>query len=260
MTHTSAKPSLFVKGLMALLTVKAFLHLAAILSGYGLHRDEFLYLAEGHHPMWGYMEGPPVIGWVAGISQLILGGTLWAAKLPVLLVGLLSIWLIFEMVREFGGNHRAQFLAGAGWLLSPVYLGTNNLFQPVSFNQFCWLLIGLAWVRVINHKRAKDWYILGVATGLALLTKYSVVFYLVGLLAGILLTSQRSMLVSKYCWRAAGIALLMWLPNLWRQFGYEFPVVSHMRELSDTRLVNMSASDFLVPQLLLRVMIMIIWL
>lgn len=260
MPHTSAKPSLFIKGLVVLLTIKASLHLAAILSGYGLHRDEFLYLAEGHHPMWGYMEGPPVIGWVAGISQLVLGGTLWAAKLPVLLVGLLSIWLIFELVREFGGDRRAQFLAGAGWLLSPVYLGSNHLFQPVSFNQFCWLLIGLAWVRVINHRRGNDWYILGAVTGLALLTKYSVVFYLAALLVGILLTPQRKMLTSKYCWRAMGIALLMWLPNLWWQFSYDFPVVSHMRELSETQLVNMSASDFLLPQFIFHALSIIIWL
>ncbi len=99
----SSKPALFREGLIGLLVVKAILHLTAILNGYGLHRDEYLYLAEGHHPMWGYMEGPPVIGWVAGISQFILGGTIWAAKLPVLAVGLLSLWLLCELVREVGG-------------------------------------------------------------------------------------------------------------------------------------------------------------
>lgn len=260
MHKAAAKPPLFVKGLVALLAMKLILHLAAILSGYGLHRDEFLYLAEGHHPLWGYMEGPPVIGWVAGITQFIFGGTLWAAKLPVLLVGLLSIWLILEVVREFGGERRAQFLAGAGWLLSPVYLGTNHLFQPVSFNQFCWLLIGLAWVRVVNHRRAKDWYVLGVVTGVGLMTKYSVVFYLAALLAGILLTPQRQLLTSKYCWRAVGIALLMWLPNLWWQFRNDFPVVAHMRELAETQLVNMSAADFLLPQFIFHALSILIWL
>lgn len=260
MSASPARPALFRNGLIFLLLAKCLIHLAAIASDYGLHRDEFLYLTEGHHPMWGYMEGPPVIGWIAGISQLLFGGTVWAAKLPVLLVGLLSIWLVLHLVREFGGDARAQFLAGAGWLLSPVFLGSNHLFQPVSFNQFCWLLIGLAWVRIIKYRRPADWYLLGAVAGLGLLTKYSVVFYLVALLAGILLTQQRQLLASKYSLRAAAIALLLWLPNLWWQYRHDFPVVDHMRELSETQLVNMSAIDFLAPQFVFHALSVLIWL
>lgn len=201
-----------------------------------------------------------MIGWVAGISQTIFGGTIWAAKLPVLLVGLLSLWLLFELVREMGGGKYAQLIAGAGWLLSPIYLGTNALFQPVSFNQFCWLLTGLALVRLINHQRPKDWYTLGLVVGLGLMSKYSIVFYLLALLGGLLLTDQRSLLRDKHLWRAAGIALLMWLPNLWWQFSRGFPVVAHMRELSETQLVNMSAADFLAPQFLFHALSILIWL
>ncbi|TXF88237.1 glycosyltransferase family 39 protein [Neolewinella aurantiaca] len=259
--HTpTPKPGLFQKGLFGLLAAKTLLHLTAILNGYGLHRDEYLYLAEGHHPLWGYMEGPPVIGWVAGISQLIFGGTIWAAKIPVLIIGLLSLWLLCEMVRELGGGKHAQLIAGAGWLLSPVYLGSNALFQPVSFNQFCWLLTGLALVRLINYQRPKDWYILGGVAGLGLMTKYSIVFYLFSLLAGLLLTEQRSLLRSKHLWRSVGIALVMWLPNLWWQFNHGFPVMAHMQELSETQLVNMSAMDFLVPQFLFHALGVLIWL
>ena len=109
-THPT-KPGLFRQGLIGLLIVKILLHLTAILNSYGLHRDEYLYLAEGHHPLWGYMEGPPVIGWVAGISQLVFGGTVWAAKVPVLVVRLLSLWLVCELVREIGGGKYAQFIA-----------------------------------------------------------------------------------------------------------------------------------------------------
>ncbi|MEM9931681.1 MAG: glycosyltransferase family 39 protein, partial [Bacteroidota bacterium] len=225
-----------------------------------LHRDEYLYLAEGHHPLWGYMEGPPIIGWVAGISQLVFGATVWAAKLPVLLVGLLSLWLVFQFVRELGGNKYAQLIAGAGWLLSPAFLGSNNLFQPVSFNQFCWLLTGLAWVRVINYQRPKDWYLLGGVVGLGLLTKYSIVFYLLGLAGGVLLTKERRFLANKYCWQAVGIALLMWSPNLWWQYSYGFPVASHMQELASTQLVNMSTADFLIPQFLVHFAGLFIWL
>ncbi|WP_273445391.1 glycosyltransferase family 39 protein [Neolewinella agarilytica] len=258
--NSSSQPSIHRNTLIGLLVSKFLLHLVAVLNGYGLHRDEFLYLAEGSHPMWGYMEGPPIIGWVAGLSRLVFGTSVWAAKFPVLLVGMLSLYLLLKLVTELGGGKRGQIIAGVAWLLSPVFLGSNALFQPVSFNQFCWLLIGLAWVRVVNHERAKDWYILGLVTGLALMTKYSVVFYLLALLVGILLTPQRKLLAGKYLWRAAAIALLMWLPNLAWQFYYDFPVVSHMQELAETQLVNLSLADFLLPQFLFHTAGVFVWI
>lgn len=210
--------------------------------------------------MWGYMEGPPVIGWVAGLSRLFLGSSVWAAKLPVLLVGLVSIYLLLQLIKEFGGGRYAQLIGGLAWTLSPVFLGSNYLFQPVSFNQFGWLLIVVALVRVIKYTRPKDWYILGGVTGFALLTKYSVVFYLFALLVGLLLSPQRKLLLDKHLWRAAGIALVMWLPNLIWQYSYDFPVVSHMEELASTQLVNMSVGNFLAPQFLFHAGGVVVWL
>jgi hypothetical protein len=247
---TPTTPSIHRPILFGLQAVKIFLTTAAVLMGYGLHRDEYLYLAEGSHPMWGYMEGPPMIGWVAGVSRLFLGSSVWAAKLPVLLVGLLCLYLLLKLVTELGGGKYAQLIAGAAWLLSPAYLGSNYLFQPVSFNQLAWLVIGLCLVRVVKYGRPKDWHLLGGVVGLALMTKYSVVFYLLALFAGLLLTPQRALLKKRKLWEAAGIALVIWLPNLLWQWYYEFPVVTHMEELARTQLVNMSTADFLVPQVL----------
>lgn len=210
--------------------------------------------------MWGYMEGPPVIGWVAGLSQLVFGQTIWAAKIPVLLVGLISLYLLVTLVREFGGNKWAQLLAGTAWMLSPAYLGSNNLFQPVSFNQFCWLLIALLWVRVVRYQRAQDWYWLGGAVGLALLTKYSALFYVVTLGGGMLLTPQRKLFLDKHCWIAAGIALTMWAPNVWWQFAHDVPLMTHMEELAATQLVNVSALDFIVPQFIFQGWGLLLWI
>ncbi|MEO0733600.1 MAG: glycosyltransferase family 39 protein, partial [Bacteroidota bacterium] len=253
-------PTLHRPTLLGLLLLKAGLHILAIVNGYGLHRDEFLYLAEGSHPAWGYMEGPPVIGWAAGLSKLLFGSSALAAKVPVLLVGLASVYLLLRLVREFGGGRYAQLIAGTAWVLSPAFLGSNALFQPVSFNQFCWLLIGLALVRTIKYRRPQDWYVLGGVTGLALLTKYSVVFYLLALGVGLLLTPQRKLFLDKHLWRAASIAFVMWLPNLLWQYHYGFPVVSHMEELATTQLVNVSPADFLVSQFLFHWAGLVVWI
>jgi hypothetical protein len=50
---------------------------------------------------------------------------------------------------------------------------------------------------------------------------------------------------------AAALAFLVLLPNLIWQFNHDFPVVSHMKELTDSQLVNMKPVTFLTEQLLM---------
>ncbi|MEO0790494.1 MAG: glycosyltransferase family 39 protein, partial [Bacteroidota bacterium] len=228
--------------LWSLLGAKALLHTLAIVNGYGIHRDEFLYLAMGDHPMFGYLECSPMIGWIATLSTSIFGSSILAAKLPVLIIGLASIWILLRLVTELGGSHEAQLIAGLGFVLSPAYLGSNNLFQPVSFNQFCWLLLAFTTVRVVKYERRADYLWLGATLGVGILTKYSIVFYSTALIAGLLISPQRRMLKSKNVLFAGGLALLISLPNIIWQVVNGFPVLNHMRLLSSSQLVNMETA------------------
>src|SRR5215831_15456427 len=45
---------------------------------YGYFRDELYYLACGEHPAWGYVDQPPLIGWVAWLLEHTIGISLWA--------------------------------------------------------------------------------------------------------------------------------------------------------------------------------------
>ena len=182
------------------------------------------------------------------------------------------------MVRDLGGKKYAQLIGGFGFLISPAFLGSNNLFQPVSFNQFMWLLSAFVMVRIVKnladkevdldmpnfenlaYLRTKNWYWLGIVAGLGFLTKYAIVFFFAAMIGGLLLSRHRKVFLTKYPYISLGIALIIAAPNLWWQFAHGFPIVRHMNELSETQLVNVSATDFLIPQFLDHFGATLIWL
>ena len=229
-------------------------------SDFGLHRDEYLYLAEGDHLAWGFMEVPPMIPFLAWLIKSTLGVSEVSVRLFPALIGVASIYLIALMVREMGGKKIAQISAAAGFLVSPIFLGSNNLFQPVSFNQFWWLAIVFIVVKIINDQRSNYWYMLGVCVGLAVLTKYSVAFLVLSLLISVLISRHRKLILNKFMVGSVLIALLIALPNIIWQVNYDLPVVRHMSQLASSQLVNMSIMDFTVPQFLFQFGTSLLWL
>jgi 4-amino-4-deoxy-L-arabinose transferase-like glycosyltransferase len=225
---------------------KFIIHLGAN-NIYGLHRDEYLYFAEGQHLAWGYMEGPPMIGFLAWIAQLF-GGSPFVIRLLPALIGAASIFLIGTLVKDLGGKKWAVFLACLAFIISPAFLRSNMLFQPVSFNQFFWLLSAFWLVRIIRYERNQDWYFLGITIGLGLMTKYSIIFFVGAMLLASLFSRQMVWFKTRYPYIAMIIAFVLFLPNLVWQWHHHFPVLDHMRELAETQLVHVDTVHFFVDQ------------
>ena len=229
-------------------------------TNYELHRDAFLYIELGNHLDWGFHSVPPSIGVFANISRFILGDTTFAIRFFPAVVGCISIFLIGLMVKELGGNRWAQGIACLAFLTSPAFLRSNTLFQPVSFNQFYWLLLSFLIFRLIRTGKPGYWIWFGIVAGLAFLNKYSVVFYLAGFVLALLLGDLRKWLKTWHPYAAAGIALLIALPNLIWQYSHQWPVVSHMKELADTQLVHVRIDLFILEQFLMNIPAVIIWM
>ncbi len=63
--------------------------------------DEAFFYWWGVYKDWGYYDHPPMVGWLIGLMRALLGDTLWAIRLPVVLLPLL-------------------LGAALGWALKPV--------------------------------------------------------------------------------------------------------------------------------------------
>lgn len=241
-----------------LIVLKIVLHLIAI-NKYGFHRDEFLYLVQGNHLMWGYLEVPPFIAVLGKIATGLFGSSIVGIRLFPLLAGVLILWLIGQMVKELGGSTLAILFAGLAFVFSPMFLRVNHLFQPVSFNQLWWVVISYLLIKIINANQSRSWYFLGIAAGLGFLTKYSILFFVFALLFGILLSRHRKWFMRKEFYLAIIIAFIIALPNLIWQYTHDFPIVNHMNELATSQLVNVRPSDFLVEQILFHFSGSIVW-
>ena len=73
---------------------------------YEPHRDEFLYLAEGRHLAWGYLEVPPLLSLFAWFTHLLGNSVFWIKFWPNLF-GSLTFILCARIVSRAGGGRLA---------------------------------------------------------------------------------------------------------------------------------------------------------
>src|SRR5438034_10194808 len=134
----------------------------AVADRYGWHRDELYYLASSRHLSLGYVDYPPVTPLLARLDQALFPGSLPGLRLLPVLAGAAVIVIAALIARELGGNGLAQALSGLAVLISPLFIGTNILFQTVSFDQLVWAIACLLFVRLLRAADPREWLWLGL--------------------------------------------------------------------------------------------------
>ncbi len=227
-------------------------------SFYQPHRDEFLYLAEGHHMAWGYMEVPPLLSVFAWLTNLFGDSMFWIKIWPALF-GAFTFILVGKIILSLGGKTFALFL---GWLPFVIdgYMRLFFLFQPNFLEVFFWTAIAYSIITYIQTQKNSWLYIFGICTGLGMMSKYSVAFYVVSIAAGLLITRHRKIFLNKHFYYAAIIALIIFLPNLIWQYNHRFPVITHMSELQDEQLKFINPLEFVISQFMMNLPCVYIWI
>jgi hypothetical protein len=225
---------------------------------YEPHRDEFLYLAEGQHLAFGFMEVPPVLSVFAWLIHALGDGMFWIKLMPSLF-GAATFIVAGKIIQSLGGKSFALILLFFSFLFG-AYLRMFFLFQPNAPEIFFWTMIAFSFIRFAQTKKNKWLYVFGVSVGLGMLSKYSVAFYTVSILLGLLFTKHRTVFFNKHFWYASLIGFIIFLPNIIWQWQNHFPIVVHMNELQQTQLQYINPVGFLTDQLLLFFPCFFIWL
>ncbi|AZB10272.1 glycosyl transferase [Chryseobacterium sp. G0162] len=234
--------------LILFIIVKFILQYTLVSPEYDLQRDEYLHLDQGNHIAWGYISVPPVSSWISWLIKVLGDSVFWIRFFPALF-GALTIVVVWKAVEELKGGLFACILAALGLLFSSL-LRLNMLYQPNSLDVLLWTSFFYILIKYINTEKVSWLYWGGVIFGIGILNKYNIVFLALGFLPALLLTKQRRIFANPHTYGAALLALVIIFPNLIWQYHNGFPVIHHMKELSEIQLVNVNRFDFLKSQLL----------
>lgn len=234
--------------LLGFIILKFVLQYLLISPEYDLQRDEYLHLDQAHHLAWGYLSVPPVTSWISYIIFLLGNTVFWIRFFPALF-GALTLFIVWKTIEVLKGNLYALIL-GATCILFSSLLRINMLYQPNSLDVLCWTGFYYVIIQYISTQKPKWFFIGAILFAFGFLNKYNILFLLIGLLPALLLSGQRKILVEKKLYAALILGLLLILPNLLWQFNNHFPIVHHMKVLSQTQLVNVDRAGFLKEQIL----------
>jgi hypothetical protein len=233
--------------LIGFILLKFVLQYSLISSDYDLQRDEYLHLDQAHHLAWGYLSVPPFTSWISYIIYLLGNSVFWIKFFPALF-GALTMVVVWKAIEELKGNLFALIL-GATCVLFSSLLRLNTLYQPNSFDVLCWTTIYFILIKYINSENTKWLYIGAIVFAFGFLNKYNIGFLFIGLVPALLITQQRRIFAQPKLYAALILGLVLITPNLLWQFQNNFPVVHHLKELSETQLVHVNRLDFLKSQL-----------
>jgi hypothetical protein len=247
---TAPLPPLDRVALVVLVAVKVLLHVPG-LTRYGYFRDELYFLDLARHLDWGYVDCAPLVAVYAKVG-LLLGGSLPALRVLPMLAGAALVALTMVMTRELGGGRFAQALAGLCVVAVPMYLVIDGLMTMNAFEPLFWM--GCAWIvmRIVRTGDSRLWLWFGVLAGLGLQNKHSTVFFGAAALVGLLLSPLRRELLRRWIWLGAGLALLIFLPNLVWQAAHDFPTLEDLANVRRMgKNVVLSPVDFVTQQVLI---------
>jgi hypothetical protein len=217
-------------------------------SRYGYHGDELYFIACGDHLAWGYVDQPPLVPFVARLSRLLMGDSLFSIRFFPALAHAGLVFLTGWMARTLGGNRFAQGLAALAVLVGPVFLFSGNTLLT-GFEPF-WTVCAFLLILILRDHQRKLWLLFGAAAGIGLLNKHAILFWLLGLVLGLLMTAPKEFL-NRWIWIGATLGLIIAFPNIVWEQQHHWVTLQAIRQSREFNRLPFSFSNFWFTQVVL---------
>jgi hypothetical protein len=142
----------------------------------------------------------------------------------------------------FGGGRFGQVLAALATACAPVVIGATHIGNTTPIELLAWAVVLLCAATALLRHRPRWWLGAGVAAGAGLEDNNLMVTLLAALALGILVSEHRPVLRTRWPWLGAGIAAVIWTPNVIWQATHGWPQLAMASALHQQ---NNTPADYL---------------
>jgi Dolichyl-phosphate-mannose-protein mannosyltransferase len=213
----------------------------ALSSRYGFLQDELYFIEAGRHLAFGYVDQPPIAPLLTRITG-VLGVSPTAIRIAPALAGAAVVVIAAKFAELFGAGRFGRVLAALVTACAPLVLALAHLGITEPFDLLAWAVVLLCVTVAVLRDRPRYWLGAGAAAGLGLEDNNLMVLLLICLAIGLLGPARRAVLRTRWPWLAAGLAALIWAPNVIWQASHGWPEVTMAGALHQ---LNTTRADYL---------------
>jgi hypothetical protein len=229
-----------------LIIIKIAIHL--LLPEYGIHRDEYFYIAIGDQFSFHNLDMAPLSPLYLRLVTLLFGYSIKVIHFASALCGAVSLLFACLITRELGGKKYAVLLSGLFFLFSG-FLIFGSIFTYDSLDFLIWVAVIYLLVRILKGENPKLWIPIGLLLGLGILNKLTILFLGLAIFISLWLVPQRTQFKSKWIWIGGLIALAFSIPFLIWQFNNDWYFIDFTANYGGGLSYRASLPEFLWNQL-----------
>ena len=197
-----------------------------------LYGDEAYYWGWSRSLEFGYYSKPPFMGWTISLFTSIFGNSVFAIKLPSLVLEPLTAIFIFIIADELF-DKKVAFFSGLGFFTIPAISISSFIISTDVFLLLFWAMALMFFIKAMKNDKFIYWILAGIAGGFGLLSKYTMILFPIALFIYLALSKDnRSILKNKNLYIAMLIAMIIFLPNLIWNYNHEFVSFTHTKDIS----------------------------
>jgi hypothetical protein len=232
---------------------------ALIAGRYDAFRNELYFIVCGRHPAFGYVDQPPLVPFLAALTQAA-GDNVWLLRFPAIVAAALLVGVTIALARLLGARTRGAWLAGLAAGSAPMLVALTSTLTTATFEPLAWTIVAYAVVRALVRDEPRMLIVAGVVAGVGGQAKYGIAIWLIALAIGLACTPARRLFAHPAIWVGVGCAAIISLPNFLWQAANGFPFLEVVRNDNAGNLTG-SVLEFALTQVFaLNVVLAPLWL
>jgi hypothetical protein len=229
-----------------LIIVKIALHL--LLPEYGIHRDEYFYIAIGDQFSLHNLDVPPLTPLFLKLFTTLFGYSIKSIHFASALCGAISLLFACLITKELGGKKYAVLMSGLFFLFSG-FLIFGSIFTYDSLDFLIWVAVIYLLVRLLKTENPKLWIPVGILLGLGILNKLTILFLGLAIFISLWFVPERRQFKSKWIWIAGLISVAFSIPFLIWQFNHDWYFIDFATNYGGGLSYRASLPEFLWNQI-----------